>query len=359
MTSPRVFASIVVMGLAGLCQCSLFFDLGGLDNANGDDATTMDAADDSDGGVGALDAASDSEGSVVVDDAADGGGDAGKRDAGGVGVDADAGGLDATDGAGRETGGLDASNDGGGDAGASDGSEGGGPDAGGGDAADSGDPLAVGLLAFYPFDETSGTTSADATGNGHTATMVGGASFAAGLRGNAATLGGSPQSVSLPSGIVSGLTSFSISTWVKLTGGSDGGLPAWSRIFDFGTGITTYMFLTPNNGATGTLRFAITTGGNNMEQVLSNASSLPTATWQHVAVTLTANMGTLYVNGAQVVQNAAMTLNPSSLGNTTQNWLGRSQFMNDPYVIGQIDNFRIYNRALSASEVQQLFQQQQ
>jgi hypothetical protein len=357
MTSPRVLASIAVIGLAGLCQCSLFFNLGGLDSANGDDAAdAVDAADD--GAVGALDAATDGEGSAVVVDAADDRGDAGTSDVTGGGGDAETRGLDAADSGGSEGGGLDASKDGEGDAGALDGSEGGGLDAGGADAADGGDPLVVGLLAFYPFDETSGTTSADASGNGQTATMVGGASFAAGLRGNAATLGGSPQSVSLPTGIVAGLTSFSISTWVKLTGGPDGGLPVWSRIFDFGTGTTTYMFLTPNNGATDALRFAITTGGNTREQVITNATPLPTTTWQHVAVTLTANTGTLYVNGAQVMQNAAMTLSPSSLGNTTQNWLGRSQFAGDPYVIGQIDNFRIYNRALSASEVQQLFQQQ-
>jgi Concanavalin A-like lectin/glucanases superfamily len=218
------------------------------------------------------------------------------------------------------------------------------------DAADGGS-IVAGLVAYYPFDETSGTTSVDASGNGHTATMLG-ATFSSGLLGNAATMNGTNQYVSLPTGIVSGLTSFSIATWVRLTTS-----PPYTFPFDFGTGTTAYMFLTPNSSA-GTLRFGITTSGNANEQVV-NAPALPTGNWQHVCITLTFgasnSTSVLYVNGGQVGQNAAMTLTPNSLGNTTQNWIGRSEFPADPYLNGQIDNFRIYSRALSALEVQQLF----
>jgi Concanavalin A-like lectin/glucanases superfamily len=214
------------------------------------------------------------------------------------------------------------------------------------DANDGGD-LESGLVAFYRFDETSGTTAADSSGNNRTATLVGGASFSSGLQNNAVTLNGGNEYVSLPNGIVSGLTSFSICAWVNLSSA-----PMWSRIFDFGTGTTTYMFLTPNSGA-GT-RFSITTGGNGQEQQL-NATALATGSWQHVAVTLAANTGTLYVNGAEVAQNTSMTLNPASLGTTTQNWLGRSEFASDPYLNGQLDNFRIYDRALSAADVHTLY----
>lgn len=45
-----------------------------------------------------------------------------------------------------------------------------------------------------------------------------------------------------------------------------------------------------------------------------------------------------------------MTLKPSSLGNTTQNYLGRSQF-SDPYFNGLLDEFQIRNRVLTATEV--------
>ena len=45
-----------------------------------------------------------------------------------------------------------------------------------------------------------------------------------------------------------------------------------------------------------------------------------------------------------------MTLNPASLGNTVKNYLGKSQYGNDPYLNGAIDEFRIYNGALAAAE---------
>jgi hypothetical protein len=114
------------------------------------------------------------------------------------------------------------------------------------------------------------------------------------------------------------------------------------------------MFLTPTNGST--IRFAITTGGSGAEQRINGTSALPTGVWTHVAVTKSGNVGTLYVNGAQVGQNTSMSLSPSSLGNTTNNWIGRSQYSADPFLDGQIDDFRIYNRALSAAEVLSLFQ---
>ena len=44
------------------------------------------------------------------------------------------------------------------------------------------------FVAHYPFDETSGTTAADATGNGRTATLAGGATWVAGRTGNAVNL---------------------------------------------------------------------------------------------------------------------------------------------------------------------------
>jgi hypothetical protein len=45
-----------------------------------------------------------------------------------------------------------------------------------------------------------------------------------------------------------------------------------------------------------------------------------------------------------------MTLRPSSLGNTVNNYIGKSQYP-DPYLNGLIDEFRIYSVALSAPEL--------
>jgi GH43 family beta-xylosidase len=189
----------------------------------------------------------------------------------------------------------------------------------------------------------------DSGGSVANGTLVNGPTFVTGRVGQAVNLDGSNDHVSLPAGILNGLTNFTIATWVKLDTTS-----AWRRIFDFGTGTTVNMFLTPQSSGN-SVRFAITTSGAGGEQRINGTSALPTGTWSHVAVTKSGNTGTLYVNGVQVGQNTNMTLSPSSLGNTTNNWIGRSQYA-DPFLDGQVDEFRIYSRALSASEVLSLFQ---
>jgi len=68
-------------------------------------------------------------------------------------------------------------------------------------------------------------------------------------------------------------------------------------------------------------------------------------------VTLNGANGVLYVNGAAVGTNSSMTLKPASLGMTSNNYLGRSQYSPDPYLNGVLDEFRIYSVALSASEI--------
>jgi hypothetical protein len=350
MSSRRTTTAILAIGASALCQCSLFFGLNGLDSADTEDdgglggrsdaqradAATLDRGEGADALVARADGAPETGGDTSPGDGTgpdavtDTGVDARIRDAA-----ADAavveGAADAAD-SGHAV--VDAATDAGDGAGLPDGGS-----------------IGMGLVALYRFDETSGTAASDSSGNGNTATMTG-ATFASGLQGNSATMNGSGQYVSLPQGLVQGLTAFSVSAWVKLSAS-----PVWTRIFDFGTGTTTYAFMTANSSAT-TLRFSISTGGASMEQRVEGAP-LPTLTWQQVAITVTGTTGTLYVGGAQVGQNAAMTLTLASLGATTQTWLGRSEFPTDPYLNGQLDNVRIYSRALTAAEVLQLFQQEQ
>ena len=165
-----------------------------------------------------------------------------------------------------------------------------------------------------------------------------------GRLGNAVKLNGADEYVSLPTGIVSALSDFTVSAWVNPA--SD---DTWSRVFDFGTGTAVNMFMTVNGGGAG-LRFAITNNGNGAEQTLTGGGQLPLNTWSHVAVTLSGTTGTLYLNGTPVAINPNMTLKPSSLGNTNQNWIGRSQYP-DPCLNGTVDDFNIYNRALSPADV--------
>jgi hypothetical protein len=232
------------------------------------------------------------------------------------------------------------------------------PDAYGSDVATSGEDatppdanpagsIDKGIVALYHFDELSGTTSPDSSGNGYTAAMEGAVALTAGVRGLAVALNGVNEYVSLPTGIVSGLTSFSISVWVYISSPGFG-----YRAFDFGTGTTAYMFLTPCGN---TVRYATTIDGEPGEEAIDTNIAPGVAVWQHIAVTQVGLTGTLYFNGVQIAQNTAMTLNPSALGSTTQNWLGRSQYAGDPDLDGDLDELRIYDRALSAAEVLELY----
>lgn len=199
------------------------------------------------------------------------------------------------------------------------------------------------------FDEASGTTAADATGSGWNGTLVGGSSWAAGKSGNAVDLDGTNNYVTLPAGVVSSADNATIAAWVYLDAVSN-----WMRIFDFGSGTSTYMFLTPKNAANGKIRFTIKNNGSN-EQIIDGTSGLAAGGWHHVAVTLNGATGTLYVDGVNVGSNNAMTFKPSHMGSTTQNWIGRSQY-NDPYLNGRVDDFRIYNKVLTAGEIAALAQ---
>jgi autotransporter-associated beta strand protein len=205
-------------------------------------------------------------------------------------------------------------------------------------------PVPPTLHAYLKFDE-SGTSAADATGHGWNGTLVNGPTRVAGYSNNAVNLSGSSQHVTLPGGVVTNLDAVSITAWVKQTT-----ISTWSRIFDFGTGQTVNMFLTPRGGPSNVVRFATTTGGGAGEQVIDGTAALPTGVWKHVAVTIGGSGGVLYVDGVPVGTNSAMTLTPSFLGATTQNYIGKSQY-NDPYFNGQVDEFRIYNGALSAGDV--------
>jgi hypothetical protein len=169
-----------------------------------------------------------------------------------------------------------------------------------------------------------------------------------GKLGTAVALSGTSQYVNVPTGAVSGLDGdFTISAWVNPSKNS-----TWSRLFDFGTGTSRYMFLTLDHG-TG-LRYAITTSGGGGEQHIDATTTLPLNAWSLVTVTVSGTTGTLYVNGQVVGTNSGLTLHPSNLGNTTQDWIGRSQYSGDPYLAAAVDDFNVYGRSLTASEVSAL-----
>jgi hypothetical protein len=219
------------------------------------------------------------------------------------------------------------------------------------------------LVLLYRFDETSGTSASDASGNSRTGTLTpvgsGTAAFSSmdrvppgsvNLTSSNASNGGY---VRVPASLqdMTATTAITIAAWVNVRTAR-----MWQRVFDFGNSNTAgYMFLTTQSDGMNAPRFAITTTTNTAEQMISmtTPAALSTGTWHHVAVVLGAGAtytGTLYINKVAVGSNNAMTLRPSNLGDTANNFIGRSQWM-DPYFDGYIDDFRIYKRALTAAEI--------
>jgi autotransporter-associated beta strand protein len=205
----------------------------------------------------------------------------------------------------------------------------------------------IGQRGFYQFDEASGTRGRDAWGANH-AVLAATAGRAAGKYGKCLLLDGSSNAyATLPAGIFNTLNDFTISAWVRMDA-----ISTWMRVFDFGSGTTQYMFLTVQAAVTNgqsTIRYAIKKGSA-AEQNINYNYTFPLNTWTYLAVTRAGNTTTLYINGTSVASSANITIKPSALGNTTQNYLGKSQFA-DPMFKGSIDNFKIYGRALSSTEI--------
>ncbi|MEU0598159.1 beta-L-arabinofuranosidase domain-containing protein [Streptomyces sp. NPDC006393] len=203
-------------------------------------------------------------------------------------------------------------------------------------------------VARYPLREGSGTTAADTTGDFADATLAGGAVWTHDGEDTAVSFDGVGGHLVLPSGLLSGLDELTVGVRVRIDG-----LAASARVFDLGYHKETYLFLAATTGA-GHARAALRIAGMEAEDVVDAASPLPVGRWIHVALTLGGGTGVLYVDGVEAGRNTAMVSGPLLLGATTRNYLGRSQNTTHPYLHGAVRDFRLHNRALSATEVARL-----
>jgi alpha-L-arabinofuranosidase len=215
--------------------------------------------------------------------------------------------------------------------------------------------LAVLVLSLVTVSAQTGNLTHRYSFNGNANDLVGTANGV--LQGGASisngvlVLDGASGYLSLPANIVTGYTAITLEFWV-----TDNGSGAWARIFDFGNNTTDYMFLSLPAGG-GNLRGAYTTNGNGAEQVLQwpGSGRPPVGQKSHIVWTSDSatHTGLLYFNGVPVGTNSNMTLTPAALGPTVNNWLGRSQFSGDAYFNGALDEFRIWNVAISSNTVAQ------
>ncbi len=211
------------------------------------------------------------------------------------------------------------------------------------------DPGATALAAQYSMENNV----TDSSGNGLDGILVSDQMYVESMpgMGQALSFDGLIDYVELPIGpVIASAESMTVALWVDFS--NEGG--AWQRLFDFGSGsgASPYMFLTPRVGANGELRFAIRSSTVG-EQVFSAPSTLASG-WQHVAVTIdgTDRSVALYLNGTVVASGATAVL-PQDMGDTTQNYLGKSQWPDALYQ-GSLDEVLVFTRSLSHDEIRYL-----
>ena len=158
-------------------------------------------------------------------------------------------------------------------------------------------------------------------------------------------LNGSTSYVQLPTAITH-REEMTISLWLKWFNGA-----MWQRIFDFGNGQEQYMFLT-TSAENGMMRLAAKHGDK--EQQMDICKLKDNYAWQHITITIGKDKIVAYVDGKEQATSENITIRTADF-KPVFNYIGRSQFASDPMLKADIDDVRIYNHALSASEVEAIY----
>ena len=200
-------------------------------------------------------------------------------------------------------------------------------------------PPANGPAAAYAFNEGTGSTTADASGNGFTGTLTNGALWTTGKNGNAVSFDGVDDKVSLPATLDIAALPFSLEAWVRPANRS-----SWHVIFSkrssySAAGMRFDVGLQASDG-----RVYVTT----YRSEVTFTYAPPLNTWTHLAVVADSTGTRLYVNGALQQTLATITLGTGSSAAVN---IGRTGDNSDPFA-GMIDDLRLYKRALSLAEIQ-------
>ena len=212
------------------------------------------------------------------------------------------------------------------------------------------------LLLQYKFDETSGSTASDASGNGFNGTLSSGASWSAdGKQNGCVSLNGTNGYVTIPNGVLNGVHNITISADVYINKSNTN---TW--LFGLGPDSGKYIFVNSRNSS-GYAYGAVTTNGTlnsgyASEKGVQNTTYLPAGIWTNVTLVLSTDTHSerFYINGSLVQSNNDITEDPASLcdaGKTFSGYIGKSFYSSDSYLNAKVDNFSIYNTALTASEI--------
>ncbi|MBE0536644.1 MAG: family 10 glycosylhydrolase [Phycisphaerae bacterium] len=198
----------------------------------------------------------------------------------------------------------------------------------------------AGLRAYWRLDEAAGTDAADETGNGHTGQLLNGCAWlpSGGVFGGAIQLDGVDDFVRTPFVLDPADGPLSAMAWVK------GGQP-WEVILaqTSGAGIGREWLQT---NASGKLLTRLSDGLT----LLSSDTAICDGDWHHVGVIWDGARRYLYVDGAQVASDTEPLVGLQSADGKMHIGAGQT-LLAAHFWTGQIDDVRIYDRALSEAEM--------
>jgi glucose/arabinose dehydrogenase/PKD repeat protein len=218
-------------------------------------------------------------------------------------------------------------------------------------------PEGNGLVAAYNFNELSGTSAADITGNNNTGTLLGGVTWTtAGKYGGALSFNGSNAAVRIadsPSWKVSGLSTYTVSMWVNVKDVSS----SYKAAIGTGSWPVNNMYIYKDGSS---WNYGISTaGGPNPWSCSGTSSSLgylssADDTYHHIAMVLDAANGRcyLYSDGIAVGTDEYVSGTTSFSAEPGNNNLYIGGLENGQYLDAYIDEVRIYTRALTQAEIQ-------
>ena len=201
-------------------------------------------------------------------------------------------------------------------------------------------------LSHWKFDTDSGTSAVDSTG-GRTGTLTNGAGWTAGHSGNGVLLDGVNDYVAVPTFDVTG-SSLTIAAWIRNTGFPTGVTQRFLSKASGTTEASTYWMLGhATSGSNQRLRFRLRTG-TTTTTLTASSGNLPLNTWYYAVATYDGATMRLYLNGVQVGSIAKTGAVATSAAVPVS--IGRSPEGSN-YASGALDDVRIYNRALGATEI--------
>jgi PKD repeat protein len=202
-------------------------------------------------------------------------------------------------------------------------------------------PPPAGLVAAYGFEEGSGTVAGDSSGTGNHGTISGATWTTAGKFGKALYFDGVNDTVSIADSSSLDLVNMTLEAWVRPASVSR----ATNVLFkERGKKGLAYAMYASNGTNLPPAGYVYRNG--NVSAV--GPSALPVNTWTHLATAYDGSALRLYVNGT-LAATRAVTGAPPATANALR--IGGNAIWGE-YFSGLIDEVRVYNRALSQSEVQ-------